>query len=51
LKLLDFNATNQLSGVNLGVGDNTRVALAEAEQEHDTKSFFASNRRFYLSSI
>lgn len=44
-------ATNQLPDENLGIGDNTWVELAVVEEEHDTKSFFASIRRFYLSSI
>ncbi len=51
LRLLNFDATNQLPDENLGIGYNTWVTLAVVEQEHDTKSFFASIRRFYLSSI
>ncbi len=51
MRLLNFDATNQLPDENLGIGDNTWVTLAVVEQEHDTKSFFASIRRFYLSSI
>ncbi len=51
LRLLNFDATNQLPDENLGIGDNTSVTLAVVEQEHDTKSFFASIIRFYLSSI
>ena len=48
---LNFDATNQLPDENLGIGDNTWAALAVVEQEHDTKFFFASIRKFYLSSI
>ena len=51
LTLLNFDAINQLPDENLGIGDNTWVALAEVEQEYDTKSFFTSVRKFYLSSI
>lgn len=51
LKHLKFDATNQLPDENLGIGDNTWAAIAVVEQEHDTKPFFASIRRFYLSSI
>ena len=46
LTLLNFDAINQLSDQNLGIGDNTWIALALVEQEHDTKSFFASIRNF-----
>ena len=51
LRLLNFDAINQLSDENLGIGDNTWTALALVEQEHDKKSFFASIRKFYLPSI
>ena len=51
LKLLNFSTTNQLPDENLGIGDNTWVALATVEQEHDTKPFFDSIRRFYISSM
>ena len=44
---LNFDATNQLPDENLGIGDNTWAELALVEQEHDTKSFFASIRNFF----
>lgn len=51
LTKLDFDEKNQLSDENLGIGDNTWVALAEVEQEHDIKPLLTSVRKFYLSSI
>ncbi len=51
LRWLDFDATKQLPGESLGIGDSTWVALAVVEQEHDTKPFLASIINFYLSSI
>ena len=39
LRLLNFDAINQLSDENLGIGDNTWTALALVEQEHDTEVF------------
>lgn len=51
LKLLKFDNDKQLSNENLGIGDNTCVAIAAVEEEHDIKPFFFSIRNFYLSSI
>ena len=50
LKQLDFGESSQLSDENLGIGDNTWVVLAEVEEEHDTKPFFSSVRKFYLAT-
>ena len=37
---------NQLPDEGLGIGDNIWATLTEVEQEHDTKPFFKSVRKF-----
>ncbi len=51
LKQLDLGESSQLSDENLGIGDSTWAVLAEVEEEHDTKPFFSSVRKFYLATI
>ena len=52
LSLLDksLGSYKQLSNEHLGIGD-TWVAVAELEQEHDTKPFFWAVRKFYVASL
>ena len=49
LKHLKFDS--QLEKEHLGIGTDTWVAVAELEQEHDTKPFFEAVRKFYVKSI
>lgn len=35
----------------MGIADSTWLALAEIEEEHDTKPFFAAIRKVYLATI
>lgn len=51
LRLLNFEADNQLSDENLGIGDSTWLVLAQIEEEHDTKPFFSAIRKFYIATI
>ena len=42
-----LNFTDQLEDENLGIGNDTWIAVATMEEEHDTKPFFVAVRKFY----
>ena len=35
----------------MGIGNDTWIAVATMEEEHDTKPFFVAVRKFYEKSI
>ena len=49
--LKGLNFTDQLEDENLGIGNDTWIAVATMEEEHDTKPFFVAVRKFYEKSI
>ncbi len=52
LKVLKMDVSSQVANEHLGtIGTETRVSVAELEQEHDTKLFFTAVRKFYISTI
>ena len=46
-----LGSDKQVSNEHLGIGDSTWAAVAELEQEHDTKPFFSAVRNFYIASL